>query len=85
MSYRIEIEPGPARAIRGLPTSVQQRVRSRLLEIEVEPRLAGRKLKNREDYRARVGDYRILYYIDDGVQVVNVWRIAHRRDVYEDL
>ena len=33
-------------------------------------------------WRIRVGDYRILYEIDDPQKVVKVYRIAHRREVY---
>jgi len=33
-------------------------------------------------WRIRVGDYRILYEIDDSQRFVNIYRIAHRREVY---
>ena len=49
------------------------------------PRPAGcKKLKGYRDlWRIRVGDWRILYLIDDGAKLVGVTRIAHRREVYE--
>ena len=37
----------------------------------------------RPAYRVRVGDYRILYTVEDDVLVVAVFRVGHRRDVYE--
>ena len=40
------------------------------------------KMKNNLGYRLRVGDYRILYDIDDDEQLVTLRRIAHRREVY---
>ena len=40
------------------------------------------KLKGREDWRIRVGDYRIVYGIDDEQRIVEVLNVAHRRDVY---
>ena len=40
------------------------------------------KLAGRDDYRIRVGDYRIVYAVDDTARLVIVGRIAHRRDVY---
>jgi mRNA interferase RelE/StbE len=40
------------------------------------------RLAGREDYRIRVGDYRIVYAVDDVSRVVIIARIAHRRDVY---
>jgi mRNA interferase RelE/StbE len=49
------------------------------------PRPAGRKkLKGyKNQWRVRVGDWRVVYIIDDAAKVVSVTRIAHRREVYE--
>jgi mRNA interferase RelE/StbE len=48
-----------------------------------DPRPPGAvKLAGRDDYRIRVGDYRIVYAVDDEEGLVIVARIAHRRDVY---
>lgn len=41
-----------------------------------------KKLRGRTDYSLRVGTYRILYDVDDDDQIVTVYRIKHRRDVY---
>jgi mRNA interferase RelE/StbE len=40
------------------------------------------KLAGRDDFRIRVGDYRIVYAVDEGEELVLIARIAHRRDVY---
>jgi len=49
----------------------------------INPRPTGSvKLAGREDYRIRVGDYRIVYAVDDAADRVIIARIAHRRDVY---
>ena len=40
------------------------------------------KLAGRDDYRIRVGDYRVVYAVDDDERLVLVARIAHRREVY---
>ena len=49
-----------------------------------EPRLQGcRKLQGSDDaFRIRVGDYRVIYTVDDAVLVVDIDRIRHRREVY---
>jgi mRNA-degrading endonuclease RelE of RelBE toxin-antitoxin system len=44
--------------------------------------LRTRKLAGHDDYRIRVGDYRIVYAVDDENRLVIVARIAHRREVY---
>jgi mRNA interferase RelE/StbE len=48
-----------------------------------DPRPTGTaKLAGRDDYRIRVGDYRIVYAFDDDARLVLIARIAHRREVY---
>jgi mRNA interferase RelE/StbE len=43
-----------------------------------------RKLKGYKDqWRVRVGDWRVVYIVDDAARLVSITRIAHRRDVYE--
>ena len=37
----------------------------------------------KNDWRIRVGDYRILYEIAAAIRIVRIYRIRHRRDVYE--
>lgn len=43
---------------------------------------SARKLVNREEWRLRVGEYRILFLIDDKQRTVTVTAIAHRREIY---
>ena len=42
-----------------------------------------KKLKENLGYRLRVGDYRILYTVDKIVQIIEIYKIGHRRDVYK--
>ncbi len=44
---------------------------------------AAKPLRGRPAWRVRVGDYRIIYTIDDGVLLIVVVTLGHRRDVYE--
>jgi len=61
------------------------RIDRKILSLAVNPRPAGcKKLKGyRDQWRVRVGDWRVIYIIDDAAKVVSVMRIAHRRKVYE--
>jgi mRNA interferase RelE/StbE len=43
-----------------------------------------RKLEDLPGYRVAVGDYRVLYLIDDKTKVVTIYKIGHRRDIYRD-
>jgi mRNA interferase RelE/StbE len=61
------------------------RIVLRLEHLAATPRPPGcKKLKGGDkEWRIRVGEYRIVYVIDDRARTVDVTRIAHRRDVYE--
>jgi mRNA interferase RelE/StbE len=60
-----------------------ERVAKAIDALARDPRPRGAtKLAGRDDYRIRVGNYRIVYAVDDAQRLVVVARIAHRRDVY---
>jgi mRNA interferase RelE/StbE len=51
-----------------------------------EPRPRGvTKLTGAELYRIHVGDYRVVYAIDDTIRVVSVTSVGHRRDIYRNV
>jgi mRNA interferase RelE/StbE len=66
-----------------LPTEVYDRVDGAILALANDPRPPGcTRLRGRDDWRIRVGDYRIVCGIDDDRRVVEILAVAHRRDVY---
>ena len=82
--YRIELTRAAERDLRGLPRDVLRRVDRRILALANDPRPRGaRKLEGTANtYRVRVGDYRILYEIEDAAILVLVVRVGHRREIY---
>ena len=46
------------------------------------PALNSKKLRGTDGRRIRIGDYRILYRIDDANHIVTIYRIRHRREAY---
>jgi len=86
MSYSVLLSPRATRDLRRLPTHVSSRVTAALMALDEDPRPSGsRKLTGTDDWRIRVGDYRICYRIDDPSRQVSITRIAHRRDVYRPM
>lgn len=84
MAYTVLLRPAAERDSQKLPTTIRSRVFTTLFALEQDPRPQGVvKLTGSPDRRRlRVGDYRILFEIDDPAQTVLILRIAHRRDVY---
>ena len=84
MPWRVTLAPLAERQLRAVPEEVERRVVRRLRVLRDDPRPQGSlKLAGRDGaYRLRVGDYRILYRIEDAVLVVLVIAVGHRRDVY---
>lgn len=83
MAHKILFSPAAARDLERLSPSMQRRVDKAVGKLANNPRPRGsKKLEGHDHYRLRVGDYRILYDIDDGVLTVLIIRIRHRKDVY---
>ncbi len=81
--YRIELRPAAVRALRKLDPPVRHRLQGAIALLAQDPRPpAARALKGRPGLRVRVGDYRVIYTVDDDVLLVVVLTIGHRRDVY---
>ena len=62
----------------------RQRLTARIQNLAGAPRPAGcEKLAGYDDrYRVRQGDYRVVYAVDDAEQIVTIFKIGHRREVY---
>jgi mRNA interferase RelE/StbE len=81
--YRLEISHIAHEQIEVLPPRLAQRINEAIAGLANEPRPVGaKKLAGIEGYRVRVGDYRILYRINDESRLIVVYRVKHRREVY---
>lgn len=83
-AYEVHIENKAAKAIQRLQRHDQVRVTKAIVALATEPRPYGcTKLSGTDSsYRVRVGNYRVVYLIDDTIRVVNVTRVGHRREIY---
>ena len=82
--YEILIERTAERDLKSLPAGIFKRLVSRINALSENPRPPGcHKLAgSKNDWRIRVGDYRVVYDIDDPRKRVRIFRIRHRREVY---
>jgi mRNA interferase RelE/StbE len=77
--YRVEVRPAASQALRRIDLSTRPRIRGAIALLAQDPRPpASRRLRGRDGYRVRIGDYRILYAIEDDVLVVVVVTFALR-------
>lgn len=82
--YDIKIVGAAKRQIRKLSRENQIRIFDKIEKLSTNPRPKGYKQLKTEDklFRVRVGDYRIVYKIQDAVLIILILRIAHRREIY---
>ena len=81
--YELHIRRQAVKDIARLPDKYPRLVAERIDQLVQNPRPSTvKKLVGAEGYRLRVGQYRILYEIDDTNQVVTILRVKHRRDAY---
>ncbi|MCS6829072.1 MAG: type II toxin-antitoxin system RelE/ParE family toxin [Armatimonadota bacterium] len=86
MSYSVNILPRAQKQLAKLPQDAYVRVRDALRKLADTPRPTGcLKLAGRDGWRIRVGDYRVIYEIDDANLTVTVLDIGHRGDIYRSL
>jgi mRNA interferase RelE/StbE len=84
-NYSVEVKPSARKELESLPDNLLARVLQKMSSLRTAPRPAGcKKLKGYKDlWRVRVGDWRVVYIIDDAAKLISITRIAHRREVYE--
>jgi len=82
--YEILLESRAQRDLKKLPAEVFYRVMSTLKDLAENPRPVGsRKITgSKNDWRIRIGEYRIIYEIDEDAEAIKVMRVRHRREVY---
>ncbi len=83
MSYTVRLKRSAERELKKLPTTMHDRVVKELARLAETPRPHNvKKLSGQEGYRLRVGDYRVLYLIDDAKKTIEIIAVGHRREVY---
>jgi mRNA interferase RelE/StbE len=83
-AYDVQIMPRAQKDLDTLSGKLLSRLEQLILTLYNEPRPRDtKKLSGTESkWRIRVGEYRILYEIDDSRKLVRIYRIAHRREAY---
>lgn len=83
MNYSLFVLPRVQRELAALRREEYERVKNAIAKLGEIPRPTGcQKLSGRNGWRIRVGNYRVIYEIDDSLRSVTVLDVGHRREVY---
>jgi mRNA interferase RelE/StbE len=92
MKYHVVLKKSVQKELKSLPPQIVNRIFSKLRELEQNPLPAGyvqltdfamESFKYEKLYRIRVGDYRVIYAIENETITITVLRIRHRKEVYK--
>lgn len=82
--YTVLVSKTAQKQLNKLPDNIATPLIEAIGSLADEPRPHGcKKLKGREAYRIRKGNYRVIYEVNDGILTVEVIAIGHRKDIYE--
>ena len=81
--YKIELKKSAVNELNSIPTVDLEKIIIRIQNLADNPRPDGcKKLSKDEKYRIRIGNYRVLYLIEDNKLIIFIVKIGHRKDVY---
>jgi mRNA interferase RelE/StbE len=83
--YQIIISESALKQLRKIQKPAVKKIGTAIDSLSENPRPVGnKKLKGTQEglYRIRIGDYRVIYAIEDKIQVVDIRQIGHRKDIY---
>jgi mRNA interferase RelE/StbE len=83
--YQVVVSKSAEKELASLPKSIIEKIIAVLILLEENPRPVGcKKLKGYTNlWRLRIGDYRIIYSIEDVIKLIDVREIGHRKDIYK--
>jgi mRNA interferase RelE/StbE len=83
MSYAVYLKRSAEKELEGLPEKLHNKIIKALILLEENPIPHNvKKLHGREGFRMRVGDYRVLYTIDESKKKIEILSVADRKEVY---
>ena len=85
--YKLEFKKSAVKEAKKLSTPVWNRIREQILDLQNSPTSQNSKpLRGYKGYfRIRIGDYRVVYFVNKDKSMVTIFKIGHRKDVYRDF
>ena len=82
MKYELKIQKNAQKSLAKISEPFQTKIINKIYSLADDPYYNSKKLVGREAYRIRVGNYRIIYEINNNKLIVLVVNIGHRKDIY---
>jgi mRNA interferase RelE/StbE len=86
-AYSVNARPRVRKALRQFDPTVRKNVLAKMRALATDPRPRGSEpLRGYSPWlKVRIGDYRVIYAVDDAARIVTVATVGHRREVYRHL
>ena len=87
MRYDIEVKKSAAKVLKKIPKADQKRIINKIDSLATQlPDPKTTKMKgNNPFHKIRVGDYRVIYEIQDEILLILIIKIGHRKDIYKKI
>ncbi len=84
-NYKINLKKTAQKQLKSLPEEIRNRIIAKIDNLAIDPRPLGcKKLKGNDNlWRIRVADYRIIYSIYDQELIIYIFKVGHRREIYD--
>ncbi len=83
VKYKIQVKKSAAKELRKIPQKELVKILGKIENLSTNPHPTGSiKLTNQEKYRIRIGNYRVLYSIEDNILTVFIVKVGHRKNIY---
>ena len=85
MNYEIQYDPDTITHLEKLPIITRKRIFNKISSTKENPFRYFERLGQRNDYKLRVGNYRIIADIDNKEKTIKITLIGHRKNIYDNL
>ncbi len=85
LSYEIKIKPKALKQLKKLPKEITERILKKVVFIKDTPQSFMKKLESKDIWSLRVGDYRVLVDLFEDKKLLEIIKVGHRKEVYENI
>ena len=85
LSYEVKIKPRALKQLKKLPKEIATRILNKVIFIKDTPQSFMKKLESKNIWSLRVGDYRVLIDVFEDKRLIEIIKVGHRKEVYEDM